>query len=109
MASKIRDRIVNKAVQCFAKKGYHGCSTKEIAEKANVTEGSLFRLFASKEKLFNESLTVTLAAKKIRKQHLRIMAFGMLETKITSEANRKALLRLASRFPLIRELRAISR
>lgn len=56
MASKIRDRIVEHAVACFAKNGFSGCPTKEIAVAANVTEGSLFRLFGSKEKLFEESL-----------------------------------------------------
>jgi AcrR family transcriptional regulator len=56
MASKIRDRIIVTAVKCFAAHGYAGCSTKEIASRANVTEGSLFRLFGSKDKLFAEVL-----------------------------------------------------
>lgn len=104
MASKIRDRIVKNAIQCFALKGYHGCSTKDIASKADVTEGSLFRLHGSKEKLFDEALASALASKKTSKQHLRIVAFAMLEGKGMNDANRKAISRLAKRFPFIREL-----
>jgi TetR/AcrR family transcriptional repressor of uid operon len=62
MGSKIRVRILTTATQCFADNGFHGCSTKEIAAKANVTEGSLFRLFESKDKLFEEALSSSLAA-----------------------------------------------
>lgn len=56
MASKIRDRIINQAVRSFADNGYCGTSTKDIAARADVTEGSLFRLFGCKEKLFAESI-----------------------------------------------------
>lgn len=56
MASKIRNRILEHAVRCFAARGFAGSSTKEIAVAADVTEGSLFRLFISKEKLFLEVL-----------------------------------------------------
>jgi AcrR family transcriptional regulator len=56
MASKIRDRIIDQAIRCFAERGYSGCSTKEISVRADVTEGSLFRLFGSKNKLFEEAL-----------------------------------------------------
>jgi AcrR family transcriptional regulator len=106
MASKIRDRIVSNAVRCFALKGYHGCSTKDIAARADVTEGSLFRLFASKEKLFGEALSVALGAKKIKKSHLRLIAFAMLEGAISPQ-NRKSLSGLSVRADVIRELRSI--
>jgi AcrR family transcriptional regulator len=56
MRSKIATRIVDAAVQAFAETGYYGTSTKEIALAADVTEGSLFRLFQSKENLFKETL-----------------------------------------------------
>jgi AcrR family transcriptional regulator len=109
MASKIRDRIVTNAIQSFSLKGYHGCSTKDIAERANVTEGSLFRLCCSKEQLFNEALSAALHAKKIKKLHLRMIAFAMLEGKGFNEENQKALARLSRGSTLLRELRAISK
>jgi AcrR family transcriptional regulator len=43
-------------MQCFAASGFHGCTTKVISESADCTEGSLFRLFGSKEKLFEAAL-----------------------------------------------------
>lgn len=61
MASKIRAKILDAAVECFATSGYHGCSTKEIAASADVTEGSIFRLFRSKDKLFEEAIFAVIA------------------------------------------------
>jgi AcrR family transcriptional regulator len=107
MASKIRTRIVATAVRCFSKRGYSGTSTKEIATLADVTEGSLFRLFASKENLFTEALALALSAKGIRPMHLRIVAFALLEGKGLTQPNQAAISGLAKRAPLIRELRAI--
>ncbi len=56
MRSKIASRILDAAICSFARTGYYGTSTKEIAIAADVTEGSLFRLFHSKENLFKEAL-----------------------------------------------------
>lgn len=112
MASKIRNRIVTTAVECFSEHGFHGCSTKVIATMADVTEGSLFRLFASKDKLFEEALDHSLAAllpqsefqkrlaqpdlraaildacsamfSKISRQTLRLVTYALLEGKGSS-------------------------
>jgi AcrR family transcriptional regulator len=56
MPSKIDGKILDTAITCIADLGYHGTTTKEIATAANVTEGSVFRLFHSKENLFEEAL-----------------------------------------------------
>jgi AcrR family transcriptional regulator len=56
LPSKIREKIIVAAAECFAQTGYSGCATKQIAQAADVTEGSLFRLFGSKEKLFEEAV-----------------------------------------------------
>jgi AcrR family transcriptional regulator len=56
MGSKIDGKILEHAIKCFAERGYYGTTTKEIAVAADVTEGSLFRLFKSKENLFAEVL-----------------------------------------------------
>jgi AcrR family transcriptional regulator len=109
MASKIRDRIITHAIRCFADDGYSGCSTKRIAEKANVTEGSLFRLCISKEKLFTEALTTALACKKIKRAHLRIAAFAVLESRGLTPSNLTAIRRLAKSSPCIEALLAISK
>ena len=44
-------KIFRSAIQLFAKKGYANTSTKEIAENAGVSEGSIFKKFKNKEDL----------------------------------------------------------
>jgi TetR/AcrR family transcriptional regulator, mexJK operon transcriptional repressor len=47
-----KDKITQAAEQLFAEKGYDGVTTKEIANKANVSEVTLFRNFDNKRNLF---------------------------------------------------------
>ena len=49
-------KVVGAAVTLFARHGYHGTSTREIARKAGVSENTLFRHFACKEDLFWSAL-----------------------------------------------------
>ena len=56
MASKIVDKIVEGASELFAQQGYYGTSTREIAARSDVTEPSIYRLFLTKEKLFEHCL-----------------------------------------------------
>jgi AcrR family transcriptional regulator len=56
MASKIEGPILEKAIELFALHGYSGVGIREIAAAANVTPGSIFRLFESKDSLFKEAL-----------------------------------------------------
>ncbi|UOF92947.1 TetR/AcrR family transcriptional regulator [Fodinisporobacter ferrooxydans] len=44
-------RILQAAVQLFAEKGFHASSTSEIAKKAEVAEGTIFRHFKTKKDL----------------------------------------------------------
>ena len=108
MASKIRKTILDNAIKCFAQRGYAGCSTAEICEKANVSEHSLFRLFGSKEQLFSECLSASLAAPHPRRSHLRIAAFALLEGQGLSDEHRAAFRKLRKVSPLIKELLNIS-
>lgn len=50
------DKILQAAGKMFARQGYHGTSTREIARLAGVSENTLFRHFDNKEKLFWSSL-----------------------------------------------------
>lgn len=56
MTSKIQGPILEIAIQLFANHGYAGVGIRDIAAAANVTPGSIFRLFESKESLFQEAL-----------------------------------------------------
>ena len=49
-----RDRLVRAALELFTTQGYHVSTTPEIAAKAGVAEGTIYRHFASKEQLLNE-------------------------------------------------------
>ena len=47
-----RRQILDVAVDLFAKKGFSGTTTKEIAAAAGVNEAIIFRHFATKEQLY---------------------------------------------------------
>ena len=48
--------IVAAALPLFARKGFAGTTTKELAEAAHISEGLLFRHFPSKKHLYGEIL-----------------------------------------------------
>jgi AcrR family transcriptional regulator len=47
-----REQILRVATHLFARQGYQGTTTKEIARKAGVTEALIFRHFPSKDDLY---------------------------------------------------------
>ena len=51
-----RKAIVNAAVPLFARKGFAGTTTRELAAAAGVSEALLFRHFPSKQSLYREIL-----------------------------------------------------
>src|SRR6201997_4494959 len=51
-----RKAIVAAAVPLFARKGFTGTTTKELAEVAGISEALLFRHFPSKRHLYGEIL-----------------------------------------------------
>ena len=51
-----RKAIVTAAVPLFARKGFAGTTTKELAEAAGISEALLFRHFPSKKHLYDEIL-----------------------------------------------------
>ena len=56
-AGSTREAILASALGEFSRKGFVGTTTKEIAAAAGVAEVTLFRHFASKERLFEATLT----------------------------------------------------
>jgi len=51
MTQARRTQILMGAAQLFSKKGYHQASTKEIAEAADVSEGTIYHYFNTKREL----------------------------------------------------------
>jgi AcrR family transcriptional regulator len=60
MASRIESRILEIAIELFADYGYYGVTTRDLAKKADVTEGSIYRLFHRKEELFEKALAAVI-------------------------------------------------
>ena len=50
------ETIMNVALDLFAEKGYASVSTREIAQKAGITEMTLFRKFQTKKHLIGRIL-----------------------------------------------------
>lgn len=46
------EKIVTAAAHLFASQGFHGTTTREIAERADVSENTLFRHFNGKKEIF---------------------------------------------------------
>ncbi|MAT50431.1 MAG: hypothetical protein CMK32_04515 [Porticoccaceae bacterium] len=49
-----RERAIRAAATVFAEKGYHGATTKDIAERLGIRQGSLYYYFRSKEEALEE-------------------------------------------------------
>jgi AcrR family transcriptional regulator len=46
-----RSQIINAAVECFAKRGYHAVSISELAKFAGISKGLMYNYFESKDEL----------------------------------------------------------
>ncbi len=54
VVSDKRDAIMQAALELFVERGFHGVAVPEIAERAQVGAGTIYRHFESKEALVNE-------------------------------------------------------
>jgi AcrR family transcriptional regulator len=55
-ADEVRDLVLKAAHRLFSEQGYHGTTTRQIAEVAGVGESVLFRNFGSKAELFETTI-----------------------------------------------------
>ncbi|HEV8380050.1 MAG TPA: TetR/AcrR family transcriptional regulator [Gemmatimonadales bacterium] len=53
-AELTRQRVIRAALELFTTRGYHDTTTAQIAKKAGIAEGTIYRHFASKQQLVNE-------------------------------------------------------
>lgn len=65
-----QQRIIKAAVESFSEKGYAATSTSEIAQKAGVAEGTIFRHYKTKKELLI-AITVPVITKMIEPLFLR--------------------------------------
>ncbi len=51
-AERTRERLVAAADALFVERGFHGASVEDVARRAGVTTGAIYRAFGSKDGLF---------------------------------------------------------
>lgn len=91
--ARSQERMIEAAVRLFARSGFNGVTTKEIARAAKVSEGNIFRYFPTKRGLYAAALESEL-------RRLRIQAESL--ARIANEPDANAALRAL--FELIIEM-----
>lgn len=88
-----RDRILEVAAALFARRGYHGTSTREIAGEVGIRQPSLFHHFATKQDILAELLERDLrpALERLRRNRVappavRLYAYLMEDVRALSES-----------------------
>ena len=59
--SSTREKILTAALEVFSSKGFHGTTVDEIAERAELGKGTVYRHFNSKRGLFSELIRLKVA------------------------------------------------
>lgn len=54
LKEKIRENIIDAAREAFTKEGYEKATLKDIADKADISVGNIYRYFKSKEEILAE-------------------------------------------------------
>jgi AcrR family transcriptional regulator len=55
-SAEVRTLVLEAAVETFAREGYAGATTREIARSAGVLESTMFRIFPTKELLYEAAV-----------------------------------------------------
>ncbi|QNI32412.1 CerR family C-terminal domain-containing protein [Alloacidobacterium dinghuense] len=67
-----RARLIEAAIELFAKKGYEGTSVRDLATAAGVNVAAVSYHFGSKDELYHESLRACLAACKTMRDLMQV-------------------------------------
>jgi AcrR family transcriptional regulator len=94
-ADLTHQRLIRAALELFSSRGYHDTTTAQIAKKAGVAEGTIYRHFQSKQQLLNELYRAALrwAAKTVDdapgatpRARLTLVAQGLVEGAVRDPA-----------------------
>jgi AcrR family transcriptional regulator len=99
-----RRQILRTASGIFARRGYRGTTTREIAERAGINEALLFRHFSSKAKLYWTLIEELCNARGRRHNITRIVEGGGTDLEIFTAIAREMLVRNARDTELTRLL-----
>jgi AcrR family transcriptional regulator len=99
-----RRQILRAASGLFARRGYRGTTTREIAERAGINEALLFRHFPSKKKLYWTLIEDLCSARERRHNINRIVEAGGSDLETFTAIARELLVRNASDAELTRLL-----
>ena len=99
-----RRQILRTASGIFARRGYRGTTTREIAERAGINEALLFRHFPSKEKLYWTLIEELCSARGRRHNISKILEAGGTDLEIFTAIAREMLVRNARDTELTRLL-----
>ncbi|MBN8950579.1 MULTISPECIES: TetR/AcrR family transcriptional regulator [unclassified Rhizobium] len=75
----VRDRIVAAAGAVFAEKGFAAARLADVAERADISTGNIYKYFRDKEALFNTVVTPPVAAELLRKLRARLKEFPKIK------------------------------
>ncbi|MGO1469318.1 MAG: TetR/AcrR family transcriptional regulator [Tissierella sp.] len=95
-----RAQIIDSAMKLFVENGYNATTTASIAEKADISEVTLFRHFSTKEELFKEGiepiLTLSLDDSIIKSNSMKATEKlkYILKDRIKFASNNRAILKL---------------
>lgn len=99
-----RRQIMRAASGLFARRGYRGTTTREIAERARINEALLFRHFPSKEKLYWAIVEESCSARGRRLKIDKILETGGSDQEVFAAIAREFLARNARDTELTRLL-----
>ncbi len=99
-----RRQILRTASGIFARRGYRGTTTREIAERAGINEALLFRHFPSKAKLYWTLIEELCSARGRRQNITKIIEAGGTDLEIFTAIAREMLVRNARDTELTRLL-----
>lgn len=99
-----RRQIIRTASALFARRGYRGTTTREIADRAGINEALLFRHFPSKEKLYWTIIEEQCGARGRRHKINEILDRGGSEHEVFAAIAREFLTRTARDTELTRLL-----
>jgi len=88
-----RRQILRIASGLFARRGYRGTTTREIAERAGINEALLFRHFPSKEKLYWTLIEELCSARTRRHSISRILDAGGSDLEVFTAIAHELLVR----------------